>query len=323
MKFILIFLVSVICLNSCSQTDYNPEFNNQTQKLEEPANLYYPHISKEGWVFVDQDGWKQFDAIFEEACAFHGDVAVVKKNGLYGFIDIKGEIIIDFQFDEARSFNGEYAWVRKNGYEALVDKKGNFFLNNWFVKIENFSDGFAKVVLKNDSVAPDLNDAYIIAYVDKEGKQLAQKWFSGGSSFKDGKANVSISGEYYEMDTEGKIISRNPQNCDNAAPVLLMYDYDFPAIYQKGKRVMQNEINEALVYPEIAKRNGIQGVVQVRFSVNHEGKVGDVSIYESVHPVLDIAAVEAIKKLQNWKPAIKNETNVCSWKVIPVVFQLQ
>lgn len=323
MKSILIVLASIICLNSCSQTDYNPEFNNQTKELEEPANLCYPHIGEKGWVFVDQDGWKQFDAVFEEACAFHEDVAVVKKNGLYGFIDIKGETIIDFQFDEARSFMGEYAWVRKNGYEALVDKKGHFFLNNWFVKIENFSNGFAKVVLKNDSIAPQLNDSYIIAYVDSSGNQLANKWFSGGSIFKDGKANVSISGEYFEMDTEGKIIPRESQNCDNAAPVLAMYDYDFPAIYPKGKRVMQNEINDALVYPAIAKENGIQGVVQVRFSVNHKGEVGDISIYESIHPVLDKAAITAVKNLQNWKPAIKNETNVCSWKVIPVVFQLK
>ena len=46
-------------------------------------------------------------------------------------------------------------------------------------------------------------------------------------------------------------------------------------------------VNSRLVYPEIAKENGVQGKVTLQFTVNTDGSVSNVKVLRGVDPSLD------------------------------------
>lgn len=67
------------------------------------------------------------------------------------------------------------------------------------------------------------------------------------------------------------------------------------------------------VYPEKCKKEGIEGTVVLEIKIDEEGNVIDAKILKSVHPNIDKAAMEAIKKWK-YKPVLKDG------KPAPVVF---
>ncbi len=76
------------------------------------------------------------------------------------------------------------------------------------------------------------------------------------------------------------------------------------------------------VYPFSARRRQITGKVTVRFLVNTEGRVQDISIQESIPPgVFDQAVLQAVKKWR-FKPGILEGEAVSTWVVLPLEFDL-
>lgn len=74
---------------------------------------------------------------YEDASRFSDDLAAVKQNGKWGYINLKGEVVIGFQYDFASYFSEGYAVVGRYhmepgaedaGYMALgrIDEKGSY-----------------------------------------------------------------------------------------------------------------------------------------------------------------------------------------------------
>jgi protein TonB len=76
-------------------------------------------------------------------------------------------------------------------------------------------------------------------------------------------------------------------------------------------------------YPKAAVRKRIQGEVVVQFIVDKQGKVTEVAVIKSVHPLLDEEAMRLIKESPDWKPAMQNGKKVKSYKKQPIVFRLE
>ena len=89
-----------------------------------------------------------------------------------------------------------------------------------------------------------------------------------------------------------------------------------------GDAALQNFIAANVVYPEIAKENGITGRVYVRFVVNKKGKVDKISIVRGVDPSLDKASMDVIKKLPDWSPGKQRGKPVNVWYTAPINFVL-
>jgi len=51
-----------------------------------------------------------------------------KKNGKYGFLNTRGQVVINNEFEEASSFKHGYSYVRLNGKEGIIDTMGNVIL---------------------------------------------------------------------------------------------------------------------------------------------------------------------------------------------------
>jgi TonB family protein len=75
-----------------------------------------------------------------------------------------------------------------------------------------------------------------------------------------------------------------------------------------------------LDYPEEAKRQGIQGVVQVQFVVLPTGSTAHIRVVRGVHPLLDVAALDAIAETR-FQPGRVNGKAVPTWLTLPVTFR--
>ena len=63
---------------------------------------------------IEYDGW-----------SFHEGLVPVKKNGKYGYINDKNQIIIPFIYDNANAFSQGLAVVERFGKYGYVDRYGN------------------------------------------------------------------------------------------------------------------------------------------------------------------------------------------------------
>lgn len=82
-------------------------------------------------------------------------------------------------------------------------------------------------------------------------------------------------------------------------------------------------VNSKLVYPEIAKENGVQGRVTLQFTVGKDGKVSNVQVLRGVDPSLDKEAVRIVSSSPQWTPGKQRERAVPVTYTFPVIFQLR
>lgn len=82
-------------------------------------------------------------------------------------------------------------------------------------------------------------------------------------------------------------------------------------------------VGEHLIYPEVAKENGVQGRVTLQFKVNKDGSVSDVTVLRGVDPLLDKEAVRVVKSSPKWKPGRQRDRAVPVTYTFPVIFQLR
>ena len=76
--------------------------------------------------------------------------------------------------------------------------------------------------------------------------------------------------------------------------------------FKGGEDRLLRYIQTELKYPAEAKPDSTYGTVWVRFLVDEAGATTDVSIRESVHPLLDKEAMRVIKNMPNWQPGRKH-----------------
>ena len=82
-------------------------------------------------------------------------------------------------------------------------------------------------------------------------------------------------------------------------------------------------VNSRLVYPEIAKENGVQGRVTLQFTVNADGTVSNVKVLRGVDSSLDKEAVRVVSSSPKWTPGKQRDRAVKVTYTFPVIFQLR
>ena len=82
-------------------------------------------------------------------------------------------------------------------------------------------------------------------------------------------------------------------------------------------------VNSKLVYPEIAKENGVQGRVTLQFTVEADGRVTNVKVLRGVDESLDKEAFRVVSSSPKWKPGKQRDRAVKVTYTFPVIFQLR
>ena len=78
-----------------------------------------------------------------------------------------------------------------------------------------------------------------------------------------------------------------------------------------------------IVYPEIAKENGVQGRVILQFTVDKDGSVKNVKVLRGVDSSLDKEAVRVVSSSPKWEPGRQRDKPAKVTFVFPVIFQLR
>jgi periplasmic protein TonB len=99
---------------------------------------------------------------------------------------------------------------------------------------------------------------------------------------------------------------------------------DEPAEYPGGMDAMREYLKKNLMYPAIAKENGIQGKCYLRFVVNTDGSISDVRLLRGVTdcPECDKEATRVVKNMPKWKPGRMNGKDVKMYFTLPIAFKL-
>lgn len=82
-------------------------------------------------------------------------------------------------------------------------------------------------------------------------------------------------------------------------------------------------VNQRLVYPDVAKENGVQGRVMLQFTVNTDGSVSGVKVLRGVDPSLDKEVVRVVSMSPKWTPGKQRDRKVKVTYTFPVIFQLR
>ena len=94
------------------------------------------------------------------------------------------------------------------------------------------------------------------------------------------------------------------------------------AEYLGGYGSMMKFIQEHLVYPSTDIEIGTQGRVTLRFVVEKNGEISNVSILQSLSPDCDKAAIKVVRDMPNWKPGKNGGRAVRQWCTLPINFTL-
>lgn len=92
---------------------------------------------------------------------------------------------------------------------------------------------------------------------------------------------------------------------------------DKQASFPGGKEELKKWLKENMDYPADMKR---YGSVVIDFVVKKNGKLSDFKVHKGVNEDLDILAVEILRGMPKWEPAIKNGKAVDSNVQLPVKF---
>jgi periplasmic protein TonB len=79
---------------------------------------------------------------------------------------------------------------------------------------------------------------------------------------------------------------------------------EFPGGYKALGKIVDGRKNHK--YPEEARKNKIEGKVVVQFIINEDGSCSNFEVVKGIGYGCDEAAVEAFKKMPNWRPAMIN-----------------
>ena len=90
-----------------------------------------------------------------------------------------------------------------------------------------------------------------------------------------------------------------------------------------GDSEMIKFFSQNLVYPEIAKRAGIEGKVILSFIVDKNGNIVDVKVEKSIGAGCDEEAMRVLKIMSRWIPGKQNGNLVLTRINIPIVFKLR
>lgn len=82
-------------------------------------------------------------------------------------------------------------------------------------------------------------------------------------------------------------------------------------------------ISRLLVYPESARQARIEGTVMLYVLVTKDGRADSIKIYRSADTILSLAAIDAVRKAEQFTPGRTKGQPVTAWMFLPIKFALR
>jgi periplasmic protein TonB len=102
-------------------------------------------------------------------------------------------------------------------------------------------------------------------------------------------------------------VGENPTTVPVTAPVEEMVTVftneaiEQPAEFPGGQVALMQWLSANVKYPAIARENGIQGRVVLKFIIERDGSVSNVVFLKKIHDLLDEESMRVVKSMPHWK----------------------
>jgi TonB family protein len=112
----------------------------------------------------------------------------------------------------------------------------------------------------------------------------------------------------------------NPTSAETETPVAI--NVESATFCNNNMNAFSDWVSDRLVYPEESKKYGSEGIVNVMFSVDENGRVINVKVTKPYDKLLDAEAVRVVSMSPRWKPMRINGKGVMSNYTLDVNFKL-
>ena len=89
-----------------------------------------------------------------------------------------------------------------------------------------------------------------------------------------------------------------------------------------GLEELYKWIDSNVQYPAVARENGIEGRVILKFIVEKDGSLRDSTVIRSVHPIVDREALRLVGQMPKWNPGKRAGIPVRVRYCLPIKFKL-
>ena len=146
--------------------------------------------------YIDQRGEYAIQPRFKTGKNFSNGLAPIKKDNLWGFIDPSGEWVLAPEYEKANFFNSGIALVMKNGIWCYIDKAGNVLKTPNVDRYYDFQNEGVAIFKQNNAMG----------LIDTTGTIIVDPQFSKIEKFVNGHAVVGNNNMYGIIDSKGEII---------------------------------------------------------------------------------------------------------------------
>jgi protein TonB len=145
----------------------------------------------------------------------------------------------------------------------------------------------------------------------------------------DDDEDIEEAPKIFEQDFQEDKVIEQPKYVEPEKPkVVEVEEPDFFVVvedmpeYPGGEQAMYKWLGKNIKYPQVAKENGIEGKVFVRFIVDQTGKVKDAQVVRGIGGGCDEEALRVVNQMPDWKPGKQRGKPVKVQFTIPIHFQL-
>src|SRR4030042_37423 len=118
----------------------------------------------------------------------------VEKNGLWGYIDKKGNIKIELKFQQAAPFNEGLAAVRIDNQWGFINSSGEFCIEPQFDYCMSFHEGRARVWRDGNPGKTGWTGGQI-GFIDQNGKIIVRPQHKHALDYSEGLAAIYVKGK--------------------------------------------------------------------------------------------------------------------------------
>ena len=97
---------------------------------------------------------------------------------------------------------------------------------------------------------------------------------------------------------------------------------DRAACFPGGAEALDRFVVAHLKYPTQAKDQGIEGTVEIAFSIDETGHIHNIQALSAAHPLLADAGFRLVASMPAWEPARKRGQEIASHFILPITFDL-
>lgn len=158
------------------------------------------------WILFQNEKYEPLPLKYEDVGKFNLGLAPAKTEGLWGYINEKGQWAIAPEYKKANEFQGRYAAVSANDQQWLfIDRKGNLIFSEVYDTIIQYQEGAYSIVSENQQWK----------YYNPLMKPLSDNWYKEAHPFSDeGIARVKKDSFEYYIDLFGQIVFKADELLD-------------------------------------------------------------------------------------------------------------